>query len=163
MSSTAKLEEAQFFLELLDALEKRKRPITNDATASQEASYLLSAILNALYSALEQSKPILGVDMVKSYKAARPSLFGGQGFRNITIHERHIEVDHSGYIPTVNFSLHKTPRLISEEQDASKDTIFYIGSTHYIEVDGKLIHIATLCFKQFYELREFFITHGVVT
>ena len=167
MSSAAKLAEARFFLELLDALEKRKRPLTHDSTSALEVSYLLSAVLNSLYSALEQAKPIAGVGAIKAYKAAHSALLGGKGLRNITIHERHVGVDHSGYIPppgnAVNFDFRKTPRLVQEEQAASKGVILNMGATHYIEYGGQLTHVTELCFQQFYELRTFLGAHGVVT
>ncbi|WP_146220538.1 hypothetical protein [Thioalkalivibrio sp. ALE21] len=167
MSSADKLAEASFFLELLDALENRKRPLTSGATAAMEVSYLLSAVLNSLYSALEQAKPIAGVEAVKAYKATRSALLGGQGVRNITIHEKHVGIDHSGYIPppgnAVNFDLRKTPRLIQEERAASKGVVVRMGAKHYIEHEGKLTDVTELCFRQFYELRAFLSSRGIVT
>ncbi|MBK6323701.1 hypothetical protein [Candidatus Aalborgicola defluviihabitans] len=167
MSSAAKLAEAGFFLELLDALEKRKRPLTHGSASALEVSYLLGAVLNSLYSALEQAKPFTGVEAIKAYKAAHSTLLGGQGIRNITIHEKHVGIDHSGYIPpqgdAVNFDLRKTPRLVQEERSASKGVALHIGATHYIEYEGKLTDVTELCFQQFYELRAFLISCGVVT
>ena len=124
-------------------------------------------MLNALYSALEQAKPVLGVDAVKAYKHERSSLLGGKGLRNMTIHEKHVAIDHSGYIPldrySLNFDLRKSPRLIQEARSASVGIVLNIGATHYIELDGKLVHVTDLFFKQFYELRQFLIKNGVVT
>jgi len=167
MSSAAKLAEAGFFLELLDALEKRKRPLTHGAIPGLEVSYLLGAVLNSLYSALEQAKPIAGVEAVKAYKAAHSALLGGMGIRNITIHEKHVGIDHFGYIPppgnAVNFDFRRTPRLVQEEQAASKGVALHMGATHYIEYEGKLTDVTELCFQQFYELRAFLCSRGVVT
>lgn len=89
MSSAAKLAEGFFFLELLDALDKRKRPLTHGSTSALEVSYLLGAVLNSIHSALEQAKPTAGVEAVKAYKAAHWALFGGKGIRNITMHDKH--------------------------------------------------------------------------
>jgi hypothetical protein len=167
MSCAAKLAEAGFFLELLDALENRKRPLTHGSESAMEVSYLLGAVLNSLYSALEQAKPIAGVKTVKEYKAAHSALLGSQGIRNITIHERHVSIDHSGYIPppgnAVNFNLRKTPRLVQEERAVSKSVALRFGANHYIEYEGKLTEVTELCFQQFYELRAFLSTYGVVT
>jgi len=166
MSSAAKLAEARFFLELLDALEMRKRPLTDDSTSALEVSYLFGAVLNSLYSALEQAKPIAGVDAVKAYKATQSTLLGGQGLRNVTIHERHVGIDHSGYIPpplTVNIDLRKTPLLVREERAASKNVVVHMGATHYIEYKGELTDVTELCFRQFYEVRAFLVSSGVVT
>lgn len=167
VSSAAKLAEASFFLELLDALENRKRPLTSSATPAMEVSYLLSAILNSLYSALEQAKPIAGVEAVKAYKAAHSALLGGQGIRNITIHEKHVGVDHSGYIPTpgnaLNLDFRKAPRLVQEERATSKGIALRLGANHYIEHEGKLTDVTELCFRQFYALRAFLSAHGVIT
>ncbi|UTW01765.1 hypothetical protein KDX31_10280 [Amphritea atlantica] len=167
MSSADKLAEASFFLELLDALENRKRPLTSGATPAMEVSYLLGAVLNSLYSALEQAKPVAGVEAVKAYKATHSALLGGQGVRNITIHEKHVGIDHSDYIPppgnAVNFDFRKTPRLIQEERAASKGVVLHMGANHYIEHEGKLTDVTELCFRQFYELRAFLSSRGIVT
>jgi len=166
MSSAAKLAEAGFFLELLDALEIRKRPLTHRSTSAMGVSYLLGAVLNSLYSALEQAKPVAGVEAVKTYKTSHSAILGGQGIRNITIHEKHVGIDYSGYIPppanAVNFDLRKTPRIVEEGRESSKGVVFHLGATHYIEHEGKLTDVTELCFQQFYELRAFLVSHGVV-
>ncbi len=61
MSSAKKLEEAQFFLELLDALDQRKRPLTHIGDAAKETTYLFSAILNSFYSVVEKEEIVLMV------------------------------------------------------------------------------------------------------
>ena len=167
MSSAAKLAEASFFLELLDTLEIRKRPLTHGSTPALEVSYLVSAILNSLYSALEQAKPIASVEAVKAYKDAHSALFGGQGIRNTTIHEKHVGIDHAGYIPpsgsAVNFDFRTTPRLVQEERVTSNGVVLRMGANHYIEYEGKLTNVTELCFQQFSELRAFLVSRGVVT
>ncbi len=166
LSSAAKLEEAGFFLELLDALEHRKRALTSSSEPSTEVSYLLGAVLNSLFSALEQAKPIAGVDAIKSYKAAHSALLGGNGIRNLTIHEKHVGIHHSGYISppgnAVNFDIRKTPRLVQEERLASTGVALHMGANHYIEHEGKLTDVTELCFQQFYELRAFLASYGIV-
>lgn len=165
-----KLAEARFFLELLDVLESRNASLSNEATCGEEASYLLSAVLNALYSALEQAKPILGVDVMKTYKDTQSTIFKGRGgLRNVTVHERHIGPDHAGYIPppgnAVNFDFRSTPKLIKETKAALPpgQVNFALGPNHYVEIDGVLRDITELCFEQYYALRKFFKDGGIVT
>ena len=154
MHTSAKLDEAAFFLELLDALDQRKRPLTHAPNAALEASYLLSAILGALSGALDQAKPIAGVAAVVAYKKSIPSVFDGKdALRNMTIHERHVDVAFSGYIPpsgqAVNFSFRHVPLLVEEERKAIAGVILQMGPSHYIEVDGVLREIVGFCFTQF--------------
>lgn len=170
MTAATKLTEAKFFLELLDVLEDRGVSLTHAASSSDEASFLLSAVLNSLYSALEQAKPIVGVDAVTAYKSAHPLIFKGNGgLRNITVHERHVGVDYEGYIPppwsTVNFDLRPTPKLIKEAEAMRPPghVTTVLGPDFYVEQDGTLIEIGELCHEQYYALRNFFKARGVVS
>lgn len=167
MTAAAKLCEAQFFLELLDALEARKRPLANESSAAQEASYLLGAFLNSLYSALEHAKSSVSVAEVKAYKNARPDLLGGNGIRNVTVHERHVEASHAGYIPpsgnAVNFDFRRPPRLVQEEKARSNGAVLQMGPSYYFDYGGKPVHVTDLCTSELYELRKFLRAHGVAT
>jgi len=170
VSASEKLQEARFFLELLDAMETRKLSLTMNATCEEEASYLLSAVLNALYSALEQAKPVLGVDSVKAYKEQHSAILRGKsGLRNITVHERHVGPECSGYIPpagnAVKLDLRPTPKLIVEI-DAKllpANLNRALGANHYIAIDGELRDITELCFEQYYALRRYLQANGIVT
>lgn len=169
MTASAKLTEARFFLDLFDVLEERKRSLTDVASSSEEASFLLSAILNALYSSLEQAKPAIGVEAVVKYKSEHAKIFRGNGgLRNITVHERHVGVDFSGYIPSlgnaVNFDLRLTPKLVKEAEAARSPGIVNIslGPDFYVEVDGNLVNISDLCYQQYYSLRNFLHAHGLL-
>lgn len=53
MSSSRKLQEAAFFIELLDALQERGESLTHLEDVEAEASFLYAAILNAFYSVVE--------------------------------------------------------------------------------------------------------------
>ena len=170
MTAATKLTEAKFFLELLDALQNRRVALTHAASSGEEASFLMSAVLNSLYSALEQAKPIIGIDAVKFYKSENPHIFKGSGgLRNITVHERHVGVDFAGYIPppgnAVNFDFRPTPRLVEEARSArsSGNLELNLGPDFYVELDGKLVEIGKLCHKQYYSLRSFFKEYGIVT
>lgn len=166
MSTATKLGEARFFLELLDALDKRKRPLTNDSSAAQEASYLLSAFLNSLYSALEHAKSSsVAVEAIQEYKRSRPDVLGGKGIRNLTVHEKQVEPSHAGYIPphgnAVNFDFRPTPRLVQEERATAKGVVFNMGPSYYFECGGREVSVTELCSNELYELRKFLAAHGV--
>ncbi len=168
MNVAMKLAEARFFLELLDALESRNLSLTNNASCQEESSYLLSAILNAFYSALEQAKPIAGVEAIKEYKLAHPIIFNSkEGLRNITVHERHIGSDHEGYIPpagnSISFDFRPKPKLTTETESNPLKINISAGVNHYVEVGGILIDITELCFKQYYFLRRFLQEHKIGT
>ena len=170
MSAAVKLREARFFLELLDALETRKSSLTEDASCGEEASYLMSAVLNSLYSALEQAKPLVGVESVQRYKAEHSLIFkGGGGLRNVTVHDRHVGPDHSGYIApagdALKCDLRKRPKLVSEAEAALPrgHVNLSLGANHYVEVDGSLVDITELCFAQYYALTAFLKEHQIVT
>jgi hypothetical protein len=170
MNAAMKLAEARFFLELLDALESRSSSLTNNASRQEESSYLLSAILNAFYSALEQAKPIAGVEAIKEYKLTHPVIFNSkEGLRNITVHERHIGSDHEGYIPpagnSINFDFRPKPKLITETETESNPLEINLAAStnHYVEIGGALIGITELCFKQYYFLERFLQEHEIGT
>ena len=159
MSAATKLGEAKFFLELLHALDKRKRPLTNESSAAQEASYLLSAFLNSLYSALEHAKASSDVDAIKAYKKSRPYIFEYEGMRNVTVHEQQVEASHAGYIPppgnAVNFDFRPMPRLVQEEIARADGIDFNLGPNYYLEYGGRLVSVIDLCSTELYELRKF--------
>lgn len=165
MSANAKLAEALFFMELLDALDLRQRPLTLEGTPAAEVSYLFGAVLNALYAALEHAKPIVGVDAVKAYKKNHP-LLGGDGLRNTTIHERHIAPDRAGYIPgdaaALSLPMRATPRLVQEQEAAANGPCLPLGDSHYIEFDGIPIDVCEVCLKAFADIHAFLRTHGAV-
>lgn len=159
MSAATKLGEAQFFLELLDALDRRKRPLTNESSAAQEVSYLLSAFLNSLYSALEHAKASSDVEAIKAYKKSRPDIFEHEGMRNVTVHEQQVEASHAGYIPppgnAVNFDFRPIPRLVQEERARADGVNFNLGPNYYFECGGRLVSVTDLCSTELYELRKF--------
>ncbi len=154
--ASIKLKEAQFFIELLESLEKRGDSLTNIASPVEEASFLLSAILNSFYSVTEHTKSIIEVDKVQEFKNSFPLFYNGKrGIRNITIHEKHIGIDHEGYKPPVGgakLSLRPEPKLIQHKAGTAKLSLV---SYFYLEVDGEFKHITELCYKHYYELCKF--------
>ncbi|HRD50815.1 MAG TPA: hypothetical protein PL166_14640 [Candidatus Contendobacter sp.] len=167
MSSGKKLEEAQFFLELLDALDRRRKPLTHSEDTAKEASYLFAAVLNSFYSAVAIMRDEEGID-VKTFVGAYPEIYARAkdgGERAKTVHVKHTEAAFSGYIPPkgneVNFDFRKTPLLI-EEAHVPGRVDFAFGPDHYmfIELRDKLEHVTQFCYDHFYKLRAFHAQAG---
>lgn len=162
MSSVKKLEEAQFFLELLVALDLRHRPLTHTGDAAKEASFLYAAVLNSFYATIAIMRDEEGVD-VSPFVRAHPEIYGRAdkgGERAKTVHVSHTDIAYSGYIPPkgneVNFNGRKTPALIEESRKPGRAD-FVVGSDHYmlIEVFGKLVQVTQFCHDHFYQLKQF--------
>ena len=169
-----KLKETQFFLELLEALEKREDSLTNIAPPVEEASFLLSAILNSFYSVTEHVnqhiKILLGKEKDDKFKAKEVKDFRDlfpiyynradqekiePGKRNLTVHVKHVRVDHEGYKPPVgkvNFSFRPEPKLIKHKAGT---TNLSLVPYFYLEVDGEFKRIIELCYEHYYELCKF--------
>ncbi len=164
MSSTRKLEEAQFFLELLDALDQRRRPLTHAGDTAKESSYLFAAVLNSFYSAIAIMRDEEGVD-IEAFVDANPEIYARAkdgGERAKTVHVKHTDAAFSGYIPPkfneAGADFRNTPLLIQEARMARKGgpgAIF--GPDHYmfIELHGELRHVTKFCYDHFYRLRDF--------
>lgn len=161
MSSDYKLKEAEFFLELLDALDKRKKPLTHADDCALEASYLFSAILNSFYSAIAIMRDEENID-VSNFVKAHPEIYARAnkgGERAKTVHVSHTLPAKSGYIPPtgeVILDLRETPVLVEEAKIPGRVDL-NLGSNHYmlIEVTGKLENVNDFCHKHFYELLNF--------
>ena len=153
-----KLQEARFFLELLDTLEQRGDSLTTNSTAKDEVSFLLSAILNSFYSVTEHLKDVIDISKIQDYKKLHPLFYSGKcGLRNITVHERHVEADHKGYIPPVgkvNLTLRPLPKIISEQNIPGIVTL-RLTPRYYLEVEGRMVLISDLCQEQCFELSKF--------
>ncbi|MFO1419512.1 MAG: hypothetical protein U1F59_00835 [Candidatus Competibacteraceae bacterium] len=154
--ANTKLKEAQFFIELLEALEKRGDSLTNVVPPVEEASFLLSAILNSFYSVTEHAKSIISLDKVQEFKDSFPLFYKGrQGLRNMTVHEKHIGVDHEGYKPPigkVSFSFRPEPKLSKHKTGTANLSLV---SYFYLEVDGEFKRITELCYEHYYKLCKF--------
>jgi len=98
-----KVAEATFYLKLMDQLELKKKPLTDDFDFQTEYTYLLSGFLNACYSACEFLK------QNKSYKEPvkkfvyENSFFYSSGpnggLRTVSTHFRPVKPSVLGYIP----------------------------------------------------------------
>lgn len=163
MNASDKLDETKFFLELFDALEQRGKPLTNNNSIEREASFIFSAILNGFYSITELAKDngTKKTD-VQNFKNNHPIIYAGSGkggLRNTTVHVKHVDIDHSGYIPpksnAVNFNLKETPKLIQDERNNTGGVVLNLTPYFYIEVNGVMKRVMELADSHYSELKKF--------
>lgn len=154
-----KLEEVKFHIELLYAIQETGKSLTHINDPMREASYLLSAILNAFYSVTE----ICGgkrVDLIKEFKDRHPEIYAGSGkggLRNTTVHMTHKQIDFSGYVPPkageVNFNFKDTPKLVpSNVQDGVINLNF--TTIFYINICDELISVVDFCDEHLSHLKK---------
>lgn len=97
-----KVAEANFYLKLMDQLELKKQPLTDNFDYQTEYSYLLSGFLNACYSAcefLKQNKSFK--DKVKKFVYDHSFFYGSGpngGLRTVSTHFRPVKPAKLGYI-----------------------------------------------------------------
>jgi len=136
-NASAKVEEAHFFLNLMNHVEDSQTPVVQGSTAKDEYVYFLSAFLGACYSAIEylkgeaEAKPELK-PLVKDFKDKHKEFYAYEhGWRSKAIHYHPVVPGFEGYIPPrgdkVNFKLKKyTPPSGGQVNfDLSKGRRFY--------------------------------------
>lgn len=162
MSSSRKIEEAQFFLELLDALDERRKPLTRTGDTAKEASFLFAAVLNSFYSAVTIMRDEEGIN-VKPFTDAHPEIYArakGGGERAKTVHVAHTDTSFSGYIPppgnAANFRFKATPRLVEEARLAGRAEVRF-GPDHYMFIDlrNRMENVTDFCYEHFGKLKKF--------
>jgi hypothetical protein len=161
MSSARKLEEAQFFLELLDALEQRQRPLTHAGDTAKEASYLFAAILNSFYSVTEvMKKEGIPATTVKDFKDKYLEIYGhGTGERAKTVHIHHVDTASTEpyFTKGTDFDVPRRPPLLIQESRRPGSADFVIGPTHFMDIEllDRRVPVTKFCFDHFYLLRDF--------
>ncbi|MCP1641004.1 hypothetical protein J2T41_000598 [Pseudomonas citronellolis] len=162
MSSSKKIEEAQFFLELLDVLDQRRQPLTRTGDTAKEASFLFAAVLNSFYSAVVIMRDEEGIN-VKPFTDDYPEVYARAedgGERAKTVHIKHTDTAFSGYISppgnAVNFRFKVTPRLI-EEAHMTERVDFTFGPDHYMFIDlrNRMENVTEFCYEHFDKLKAF--------
>jgi len=162
MSSSRKIEEAQFFLELLDALDQRRQPLTRTGDTAMEASFLFAAVLNSFYSAVAIMRDEEGIN-VKPFTDAHPEIYARAkdgGERAKTVHVKHTDTTFSGYIPppsnALNFRFKATPRLVEETRVPGRVN-FTVGPDHYMFIDlrDRMENVTDFCYEHFDKLKAF--------
>lgn len=163
MSSERKLQEAEFFIELLDALEERGEALTNIDDPCLEASFLFSAATNALYSAVEMMKHER-ID-TKAFRAQHPEVYavgskGGE--RAITVHIAHTEPSSEGSIPVpadqVNFYFRPGPRLVASTEKGAGRADFRLRKPFnvLITLRSRQMSMLEFCQEQLGYLQRFY-------
>jgi hypothetical protein len=73
----------------------------------------------------------------------------------MTVHEKHVEIDHKGYVPPVgkvDFGFRPEPKLIQYKTGSTKLSFL---TSFYLEVNGEFKRITELCYEHYYELCKF--------
>lgn len=103
LNARQKLDEACFYLKLMDKIEIERKPLTSGREAEQELSYLLSAFLNACYSCGEHLKQNKGsISKVKECRKKHPEFYESGpdgGWRTTAVHYKPVRPAHDGYFP----------------------------------------------------------------
>lgn len=148
---------------MFHVLEARSISFTDRFEIEEEASFILSAILNGFFSTLE-----LAMDGgakrtdVKNFKNSHPLFYARAnkgGLRNTTVHVKHIKPDHSGYIPpkgdSINFNFKELPKIVKENQDSEDGINFNMGKYFYLEINTDHKRIIEIMDKHYDELKQF--------
>jgi hypothetical protein len=163
MSSARKLQEAQFFIELLHALEERGESLTHGANPESEASFLYAAILNAFYSVISVMKEAEGAD-VSVFTSQHPAIYahgskGGE--RAKTVHLKHVEVAQAGYVPppggNLVLTIRRTPKLAPPRSEDAANLVLRLVPYYYFSVEllGRDVRALEFCEEHLQELRAF--------
>jgi hypothetical protein len=162
-SPEAKLAEAEFFLELFEALEFREESLTQKHSKEAEASFLFSATLGAFYAALDQWHKIIGDHKAyQSFKKRHPEVHGSTeqgGWRNLTVHLSHIDISETAFVPTLGFDAHVR---ISASKLGQSDHIpfapFQVHLPQYcVSYRGQSKPVLEFCREHLLLLRQLFI------
>lgn len=102
-NALVKLDEAAFYLALMDKLELERASFTDTRKPEIEFSYLLSALLNACYSCTEHLiRNRVNHDLIKRFRDSHPNFYksgSDGGWRTQAVHFRPVNPQHDGYIP----------------------------------------------------------------
>lgn len=159
-----KLDEAYFYLQLMDRIEMDRHSLTPDRDPKTEFSYLLSAFLNACYSSTEHLKQeTANVEIVKQFRTRHSEFYGSGpngGWRTRAVHFRSVEPSHDGYIPPPgnNVILRFRDTRPAEPQNGSSTTLTFGPGNFYFSDQGPQNSICDLCAVHLGQLRE--LVHG---
>ena len=155
-----KLEEVKFHIELLYAIQETGKSLTHINDPIKEASYLLSAVLNAFYSVTEMCGG-KKINLVKEFRESNPKIYAGSGkggLRNTTVHLSHKQIDFSGYVPPkagmIKMNFKETPKLVPNKY---QDGVLHLNFTtiFYIEICDELISVVDFCNEHLKLLEKF--------
>ena len=155
--SLAKVDEARYFLGLMERIEKRQTTLVQGYTAKQEYTYLLSAFVGACYGVTEYLWHGLKTSRasVENFREKRKHMYGDGpkgGWRTLTVHFRPVEPNREGYIPPmgneVNFYCQPyTP-------PSGNQVNFYVKDEYYFTDDPSERAITRQCEEHLAELKK---------
>ncbi|WP_138679165.1 hypothetical protein [Candidatus Accumulibacter phosphatis] len=158
-NANQKLDEASFYLNLMDRIEMERSSLTKNREASIEFSYLLSAFLNACYSCAEHLKQNKSnVDIVKQFRNTHSNFYASGpngGWRTQAVHFRPVKPEHDGYIPppgnNVIFRFRESKLYIPPKGDSVK---FQFGpGSFYFSSEQAQNSICDVCATHLHDLK----------
>lgn len=164
-NARAKVEEARFFLELMDRVEDEPTPLTSGRAAEDEYVFLLSAFLNACYSAvrmLEREKK-LG-DLVRSFRNNHPQFYGSAtkgGRRAQSVYLQPVVPKLDGYIPPPGGKVifrgkgQSQERYVPPKWNQVNFDELDLGNAFYFETNTPQNPIGDLCAEHLSALNQF--------
>lgn len=155
-----KLDEAYFYLQLMDRIEMGRHSLTANRDPKTEFSYLLSAFLNACYSSTEHLKQEkANVEVVKQFRIKCSEFYGSGpngGWRTRTVHFRNVEPAHDGYVPPPgnNVIIRFRDTSPAEPQNGGSIALKFRHGNYYFSDQGPQNSICDLCAVHLGQLRE---------
>lgn len=161
LNARQKLDEACFYLKLMDKIEIGRRPLTEGRATEQEFSYLLSAFLNACYSCGEHLKQNSeSISNVKKFRKSHPEVYESGpdgGWRTIAVHYKPVNPAHEGYFPppgnNVIFRFRETEPYTPPKTGELINVNFSPGS-FYFSTNSVQNSICDLCAEHIEELNK---------
>ena len=158
-NASTKIDEAKFYLELMDQIEGRRQPLTNERELSVEFSYLLSAFLNACYSCTEHLKlRNSNRDRVVTFRRAHSEFYASGpngGWRTKTVHFRNVGPTSDGYHPPPGNNVILRFREKAEPEAPGEPANLSFGPGYfYFSESGQQNSICDLCAVHIPKLQE---------
>lgn len=149
-NASTKIEEALFYLDLMDRIEQSRKALTRSRCVESEFSFLLSAFLNACYSCTEYLKRgESNKARIRQFRRTHGEIYDpGQtgGWRTRAVHFYPVIPGHDGYIPPPgdNVILRFREKTHLEQTEASINPDFSQGY-FYFSSDSPQNSICDLC------------------
>lgn len=155
----AKVQEAEFYLELMKQCEERRQSITGLAQPEQEFTFFLSAFLNACYSAAQHlhRERSSQKKKVRKFQERYPEFYAFKsGLRSQVAHWRPVEPAMYGYSPPRGSSVafpFTEKRVPTPGDQVSLE--FGADAAYYLTTERGQTSIISLCEAHLPEVAEF--------
>ena len=161
-SLVTKLDEASFFLTLLEALELRDESMTHEHSKEAEASFLFSAVLGSFYAALDQwHRNRRDHKVYQAFKKRHPEIHGSAeqgGWRNLTVHLAHVAISETRQVPTLGMDAHvrfNASKLVQRDDIPFAPLQVHLPQ-YCVEYRGHSRPVLALCREHYQVLLELF-------